>query len=128
MNKVAGIHKRDGLEKIWGKRSWDERIAQHFKAHELPNVAKETLLGHEVYIGVNNEKQWDEKEKYPSGYYKTAYAVKKDKMVAVQILEFDGNHDPVLTDKSRLQARVNKTIQEAVSSIELGIEGGMYEK
>jgi len=128
MNEVGSIHKRSGLERAWKHRSWDERIAQHFKAHELPRVAKEKILGHEVYIGVSDEKQWDEMVKYPSGYYKTAYAIKKDKTFAVQILEFDGNHDPELTEHTKLQARVNKTVNEAVDSIKLGIEGGMYEK
>ena len=127
MNEVAGIHKRQGLQKHLGLRSWDERIAQHMKAHELPLVAKEKILGHEVYIGVSDEKLWDSTE-YESGYYKTAYAIMRGKTVPIQILEFDGNHNDDMTDQARLQARLNKTIKEAICSIELGIEGGLYEK
>lgn len=126
--KHPGVSEDKEKKRIWGQRSWDERIAQHFKAHELSNVAKEKILGHEAYIGVSDEKFWDSKDEYPSGYYKTSYAIKRGKDFAVQILIFDGNHDPGLTEHSKLKGRVNKTIREATGSIQLGIKGGMYEK
>lgn len=124
---MNSIHKRPGLQSIWGKRSMDERIAQHMKAHELPKVAKEIIMGHEVYIGISDEKLWDEAE-YPSGYYKTAYAIRRGKTTPVQIVIFDGNHDPDMTEEGRLKARLNTTIREAMGSLRLGLEGGLYEK
>jgi hypothetical protein len=126
--KHPGVHTDPAKKKLWAQRSWDERIAQHFRAHELPLVAKEVILNHEVFIGVHKEKFFDEPKEYPSGYYKTAFAVLRGKTVPIQVLEFDGNHDPLLTDNMKLQARVNKTIREAINSIELGREGGFYEK
>lgn len=126
--KHPGILPNKEKDKLWKKRSWDERIAQHFKAHELPSVAKETLLGHEVYIGVSDEKLHDAPKEYSGGYFKTAFAVRRGKTAFIRILEFDGNHDSEMTDNSRLQARVNRTIREAVNEIEVGQEGGLYEK
>lgn len=125
--KHPGIYEDKEKKRIWGQRSWDERIAQHFKAHELPNVAKEKILDHEVYIGVSAEKLHDAPKEYPSGYFKTAFAILKGKTVPVQILEFDGNHDPEMTDSGRLRARIGRTIQEARNAIQTGKEAGFYE-
>lgn len=120
-------------DKIWGKRSWDERIAQHFKAHALPKVAKEVIMGRDVYVGVSDEKHHDAPDDYPSGYYRTGFAVAKPRPDGkrdffVQILEFDGQHDPEYTDYDKLRGRLNTTVRTAREHIEIGIQGGQYEK
>jgi len=123
--KVGAIHKRQSNP--WKKRlSWDEKIAQHFKAHGMPYVAKEMVDGHEVYIGVG-DKQHDEPKEYPSGYYNAAFAVRRGKITPIQILHFDGNHDENMTEEGRLKGRVNTTIRAAKDAIQLGKEGGLYE-
>lgn len=127
MSEVGSIHKRPDIKKRFGHMSWDEKVAQHFKAHGMPKVAKQVVEGHEVYIGVSDEKLFDEAE-YPSGYYNTAFAIRRGKMTPIQILHFDGNHDPDLTEAAKMTGRVNRTIQAAMEAIKLGQEGGLYEK
>ena len=126
MNKVGSIWKPQ--DNPWKKRmSWDEKIAQHFRAHGMPRVAKEVIEGHEVYIGVSDEKFFDEPEQYPSGYYNTAFAIRRGSVTPIQLMHFDGNHDLEMTENARLMGRVNRTVAAAVDAIKMGKEGGLYE-
>ena len=91
-------------------------------------LIKLTVPGGEVHVSecfVEPDRDFPD---YPRGHYQVMWRIFRGKDGMGRWLEFDRDHDPLLMNSTRQQARINAAVLDARAFIRDAIEAGYYER
>lgn len=102
------------------KKATTGALESWLRKNEHKPVRTETYKGHHIYLSVGGP-YFDSRKlnDYPLGWYEAAYAIGDgDKIVMIQVVEFDKLHDKDLTEQSREIGRANAAKVAAINFLD----------